>query len=157
MDKGKIFGIVLIGIICVGIASAAWFFVFSNSLSIRIDSLGSLKEVTLSIPNLNLNTSSSSASNVSASQFMFNKAGTFKVDILETLGDLSGGQCMNATADCLILYTLNDGNTLRSISDKQTIDIPANSYPKTIYANISCVAYSCPQTRDIQIKLTQTA
>jgi hypothetical protein len=157
MDKGKIFIIVLIGIICVGLVSAAWFFVFSNSLSIQVNSLGTLKEVTLSIPSINLNTTNSSAKGGSSSQFMFNKAGSFKVDILETVGDLSGGQCLNGTGDCLISYNLYDGNSLRQVEDKQIVTIPANTEPKVIYANISCVAYSCPQTRDVQIKLTQTA
>lgn len=153
----KIWAFLIVGILCAGIVTSAWYFIFSSGLSVRIDSLGSQKDVTLSIPSINLNTSNSSDKGGASTSFMFNKAGTFIVDIIETQGDLSGGQCLDGDNDCQIVYTLWDGNSNRNITNKQNISLPANNYPKSIIANISCVAYSCPQTRDILIKLTQTS
>jgi cytoskeletal protein RodZ len=147
---------VLIGLLVISLVSAAWYFIFSTGVSIRIDSLGSQKDVTLSIPSINLNTTENSAKGSGQTTFAFNKAGTFMVDIIQTFGDLSSGQCLNGTNDCILNYSFDDGTyVVRPIIDKQIINITANSNLKYIYANISCVAYSCPQTRDIIIKLNQ--
>ena len=155
--KNKLMLGLIIGILVLGLISAAWYFIFTSGLSIRIDSLGTQKDVILYIPNMNLNTTNSSASNGAITSFVFNKAGSFLVSITETFGDLSGGQCINGTDDCLITYAFGDGNSTRLINNNQIISIPANTNVKTIASNISCVAYSCPQTRDIIIKLNQVS
>ena len=149
---------ILIAVGCITLVSAAWYFIFTSGLSIRVDSLGSQKDVILNIPSINLNTSESSAKGGGITTFSFNKAGTFQVSITETIGDLSGGQCLNNTGDCSVTYSLDDGTfSERSIYNGQTLNISANSNVKRIVANISCVAYSCPQTRDVVIKLNQLA
>jgi len=148
---------IIIGIMIIGLVAGAWYFIFSTGVSIRIDSLGSQRDVILNIPNINLNTSTNSDKNSGSTEFVFNKAGTFKVYITDTFGDLSAGQCLNGTDDCIINYSLYDGFMTKIIIDKQIINITANNNMKSINANISCVAYSCPQTRDILIKLEQLA
>lgn len=151
----KILLFLLIGMLCFNLVTAAWFFIFQTSVSMKIDSIGSQKDVTLSIPNININTTNSSASGGGMTTFAFNKAGTFNISIIETFGDLSGGQCTNGATDCIISYSLYDGSSTRNITNNQQINITANSNIKQISANLSCVAYSCPQTRDIVIKLNQ--
>ena len=138
-----------------GLVAGAWYFIFSTGVSVRIESIGSQKDVQLSIPSINLNTTNGADKGGASTSFVFNKEGRFKIDILETIGDLSGGQCMNASSDCNVTYWLSDGLVVKSIFNGINLDIPANQNLKVIMANLSCVAYSCPQTRDINIKLTQ--
>jgi hypothetical protein len=154
--KNKIFLGVMIGILLISLVSAAWYFAYTSGFSVRIDSFGSQKDVILNMPDISINTSQGSSKGNGQTSFAFNKAGSFKVDITETFGDLSAGQCLNGTNDCVVDYSFDDGSSvIKSLNDKQIITLNYSSNLRTIYANITCVAYSCPQTRDIIIKLNQ--
>jgi len=155
MRKLYMFLLILIG--CLSLVSAAWYFIIQGNLTATIDSLGSKKEVTLSFLPLQLNTTNSSAFANSSMQFAYNRAGNFSVGIIETIADNSAGECVEADKDCLVQYNLYDGVNYQALRDGSYVYIPNNPNKKIIIVNITCVAYSCPQTRNYIIKLNEMA
>lgn len=152
MNKSTIFILIVLSL---GLVSASWYFIFGGNVTMNVYSLGSQKDATISFPEISVNTTEFGNTSTGGIIFAYNKAGTFRVEITETIADLSGGQCLNGSSDCTTNYTLNDGNSTRIILDGDHVIIPANSKVKTINSTISCVAYSCPQSRSTIIKLIQ--
>lgn len=155
MNKKKLGLVLLIGIGCLVLVNAAWFFIFDAGLITNVYSLGGAKEVALTFPAMSLNTTSGADSSSSAISFSYNKAGNFTINILETRGDNSNGECVNSTNDCSSTYVLGDGLINWELRNGGVVSIPYSSRPKEIEVNISCVAYSCPQTISTSIKLTE--
>lgn len=155
MDKTKISLIIFAVILCSGLIVGAWYFIIGGSVKANIASIGSYKEATLTFEDMNLNTTTGSDKKSSMITFAYNREGIFNTKITETIADLSNGECIGGDKDCNTTYWLYDGVRTLEIKDGQNITIPSNSNLKYLSANLSCIAYSCPQTRDIIIKLNQ--
>lgn len=153
----KQYSIILIVILSLALVASAWFFIIGGNAKINIASLGSYREAILNFEDMNLNTSEYNDYANTSLRFVYNREGLFRVDIIETIADLSNGECVNGENDCITRYSLFDGVSSKNINDTLEIFIPANNYEKRISVNISCIAYSCPQTRDISVRLYQIA
>jgi len=149
--------LIFLGIIFVSLAlvGAAWYFIIGGNVKVNIASIGSYKEATLTFTDLFLNTTNGSDKSSSIMTFAYNRDGIFKVEIIETIADLSAGECLNGDKDCNTEYWLNDGIDTQQIFNNKNVTLTSNSYPKKLWVNMSCMAYSSPQTRDISIKLNQ--
>lgn len=158
LKSKKIFLVFLVTALCISIAAASWYFIFNGTIKVNVASIGSYKEAILNFNDMNLNTTAGSGFANTSMTFVYNRAGTFRADIIETTADLSNGECLNGKDDCTVEYFLFDGiNGSYRFYDKQNLTLPNNPYLKKISVNMTCVAYSCPQTRDISVKLTQVA
>lgn len=145
----------LVSFLLISTVAAAWYFVIQGGVRVNVASIGSYKDVILTLPNINLNTTNSSDKGNTSSCFAYNRAGTFQIDITETVGDLSGGTCTNGASDCTTIYTFQYGSGYTVLTNKMNVTIPENTYQKCVNVNMTCVPYSCPQTRDIVFKMTQ--
>lgn len=154
----KKFVLILMMILCIaGLVAGAWYFIIQGNMTAYVYSIGGVNNINIPFPTISLNTTNSSDRAFVNITFVYNKAGNFTVEILETYIDNSAGECTEGAGDCIVSYTFRDGITLPpyEIYNGQQITIPFNNNPKVIIANMSCVAYACPQTKDLTIKLRE--
>lgn len=155
MNK-KIWLFVGIGILVLTLATAAWYFIIGGNLIVEVTSIGDTQQLIIPFNNILLNTTNDSAIGESSINFVYNREGNFNVSITKTFGDLSGGECSNGVDDCTFEAIITDGiNPHYVIDDGDIIIIPLNYNRKYINATLECVAYSCPQTLDVSIRLVE--
>lgn len=152
----KLWLILGISILVLGVGSAAWYFIFGGDFRADVYSFSGGKAIIIPFKDFSLNTTDGSDfKNVNAT-FLYNRAGNFTVKITESITDTSGGNCTGGDNDCYYKVYLNRGdNMLIQINNSNKIFIPFNTNNKIIFLNLTCVAYACPQQRDYSIRLEE--
>ena len=151
----KKISILLMVIASLTLVAGAWFFTINGGFSISVQSLPGYSSIDLDIPILSVNTTSGSDSDSGFTSFIINRDMTLNVSITETFQDDSGGECAGGLSDCEISYWLYNGTEDTLISDGMSVFIKAMPTSRNLTAEINCIAYSCPQSRNIQIRLTE--
>ncbi len=143
-------------LIMVSFVTAAWFFVIQANINTNVVSIPGYASLLIEIPQLNVNTTNGPDSVSVVSSFIVNKDITLNTSIVETYQDNSGGECNGGEDDCIIEYMIQ--NTLTEyteIINNEVVFLEAINRERNITVTMSCVAYSCPQSRNIDIILTE--
>ena len=153
----KILSFLLVGILSIVCVSAYWMFFIEGSTVATVGDLSGYNSIELSIPNLNVNTSNGSASDiVYSNNFILNRNVTMNVSIDEQFTDSSGGNCSNGENDCTLTYKIvNSTGSYAEITNGSNIYLQESIYNKNVSVEMECVAYSCPQTRNITVTLIE--
>lgn len=155
MKKKYLFG--LLFIMALGLVSAAWLFSIDGSTTVGVAGLGGYHVMSISIPQIDINTSEGAdITTVYSEGFVINRDMNMNVTIDETFQDDSGGNCTDGINDCTTQYMIiNDSLGHSEIFDGEVIGLQASSSDKNISIEVSCMAYSCPQTKGIDISLVE--
>ncbi len=113
--------------------------------------------ISLTIPSINVNTTNGANSTlVYSDNFVISATTLFNVTINETFIDTSNGSCSGGESDCNLVYMIiNSSSTYTQIIDEYSVYLNGSSQDKNISIEMTCVAYSCPQERTIDINLTE--
>jgi len=152
---------VLIGLLILGVpalALAAWLFVINADVVGEAISLPGYATLALNIPALNVNTTQGADSTTEYVNFTVNRNANFSVIITETYQDNSGGECEGGQGDCTMIYSINnESGVIYEIHNGDNVILEASRDPRRLTATMSCIAYSCPQTRTADITLTEAS
>ena len=136
--------------------AGAWIFIIQGDLEMVVNSLRGTESVIINFPSIEMNTTNATDVGYSYFDFIYNKEGTFYVSIIETFIDNSEGECLDGEDDCEVNYYLNKGEGyVTELINNRTVNVSYNTNVKRIEANMTCIAYSCPQTRNIRISLEE--
>lgn len=155
MDKKFVWIFVLIGITT--FATAAWFFAIQVNINATVISIPGYATLAVNIPSLSVNTTDEADSSITFAQVLINKDIILNVSIVELYQDDSGGQCDGGLRDCTMRYMIqnNNSNDYMELIDEQSISLHAMNIRRNITVEMSCDAYSCPQSRSTEIILTE--
>jgi hypothetical protein len=156
----KVLIILGISLLFIGVGSAAWYFVFGGDFRADVFSFSTdTKSVIMPFKDFSLNTTDSPDSKMVSAKFLYNKEGNFTIKIVESITDLSGGNCTGGSNDCKYLVSMWNGgdwdNSLINLNNTNLVHLPFNTGEKQINLTLSCVAYACPQTRSYSIRLEE--
>jgi len=152
----KVWIFLIVGVFLVGLGTAAWIFSIDTGFNFNIISLPGYAKLDIDMPSLSVNTTEGIGIDTAYTTFLVNKDMTMSVSITEEFQDDSGGECIDGENDCLVTYYIEDElNSFIEIEDEDSIDFTAMSVQRKLNATLSCEAYSCPQSRSVDIKLTE--
>ena len=146
-----------VGIFLVALVADALIISIDGSITDTV--MGSNASIVLSISARNIDTSErDNSSTVYSNNFVVNKNVTMNVTINETFTDNSNGSCSGGQADCSVVYKIiNDSisGIYAEIVNGSPITFAGSSLDKNVSIEMTCVAYSCPQNRSIEIYLIE--
>ena len=155
----KLWLILGIGVLVLGVGSAAWYFVFGGDFNAHVYSFNDGKAVITQFKDFTLNTTNGADSQVATAKFLYNREGNFTISIHESITDTSGGTCNGADNDCKYIVSVFNGldvpNNLINLNNTNSVYLPFNTNEKQINLTLSCVAYACPQDRSYSIRLEE--
>ena len=157
MDKRKILIILGINLFLVGGVTAAWLFTISTGFDMDVVSLPGYSKINLDIPRLSVNTTEGPDTDTAYVNFTINKDTLLNITIKETYQDNSGGECIGGKTDCETHYYITNNGYQLEINDSSQVRVDADRNPRSLIAEMNCVAYACPQSRVIDIDLVESA
>ena len=154
MNKKHLFW--AIPLVLMGIVAGAWLFSINGGFTMVVDSLPGYASINLDIPLLTVNTTSSRDSDEGRIEFLLNKDMNMSVSIEEIYQDLSGGLCLDIQNDCVTTYKVDNKPDVDAVLiDGEYVFLNALSQPRNLTLELTCQAYSCPQSRTANIILTE--
>lgn len=140
------------------LVAAAWAISIEGSTTAYVTGNSSTL-MSLTIPPINVDTTNGANSTIVYSDnFVVSATTLFNVTINETFTDTSNGSCSGGESDCSLVYmVVNNVSTYTPIVDGGSVYIYGSSQNKNISIEMTCVAYSCPQERSIDILLNESS
>lgn len=141
----------------VGVVSAAWFLTIDANVSATVFSNPEYADLSISVPDLNVNTTMGNDTvTVYSDHFQINSDITINTTIYESFQDLSNGTCSGGQSDCYLTYGIySSTEDYSELVSGQLLNITASDVQRNISVTMFCEAYSCPQSRDINISINQ--
>jgi len=157
MNKKLLIGLLVLGVPI--LVAAAWLFAIQANVIGTAVSLPGYAILSIDIPSLSVNTTEAPDSDSASFNITINRDTVLNVSIIEIYQDGSGGDCEGGEDDCTMVYELANGSVLfdgyGKLIDGETINIAASIEGRPLRVTMSCIAYSCPQTRTADIILTE--
>lgn len=147
---------IFVGIFFLTLVTAAWALSIEGSTTAYVTGNPNTL-ISLTIPSINIDTTNGSDSMIVYSDnFIVSATTLFNVSINETFIDTSNGSCSGGESDCGIVYMIiNSSSTYTQILDGSSVYLYGSSQDKNISIEMTCVAYSCPQNRSMDIVLSE--
>lgn len=144
------------GVFFLSLVTAAWFLSIEGNTTAYVTGNPNTL-ISLTIPAININTTDGNDSTIVYSDnFIISATTLFNVSINETFTDTSNGSCTGGETDCSLTYmVITSSSVYTEIIDGYPVYLNGSSQDKNVSIEMTCVAYSCPQERSIDVNLTE--